>query len=599
VAFVVLVAVVQAPPVLEDTTRDFFMARNCLAGLPCDRGPPTSVGAFVQGALWTRMLAFTRSLGFGALGVQRAVLALHALSGGAVVVFARRYISLTPAIAAGAGYLVLGAVATGVPRLWNPSLTPLPLALFCGALCLLVESGTIASVLATAVLLAFAADCHLVLIELVPVFLAATLGCARRPALGAATGLCAMAGVLLLDSREAWRMNARALTSSGAWVPVVLALSVAALGGIVFRRRLERWGPAARVVVFLGAATSIAIGTVTARWGAGGTWETRYMVPALPGLAFLTAIAAAALHSLARALRVHERGVAFVAGAAALAIACRALAIDTGGPDWSMVEAQQASALLYRRFASYPALRAHLETRSRALSTAMALFEPRPVMPGASLGLEPPEAIFLFKAPKARGVPAGPWIASLDLGRSVAMVGSVVPFLDRSHIRACYWPLGEARAMGAGGCIDTGVRPVADMPPAGVTDPAYPDLPGTREAFPLERLQSFGGVHESFTVRLSPSAGQSRWIRILADWQAEGRGAMGWAIEEVSGLPHRGSLPALSVTVEGAPGDGSLVIGRRLPSGEEANADYWPPSVVEIDATDVALAEAIDAGWLR
>ena len=41
-----------------------------------------------------------------------------------------------------------------------------------------------------------------------------------------------------------------------------------------------------------------------------------------------------------------------------------------------MTEAQAVAAPLYAQLGSYPALRARLETRSRPLLTAMALFEP-------------------------------------------------------------------------------------------------------------------------------------------------------------------------------------------------------------------------------
>ena len=203
-AFALLLAAVPAPPVHPDTTRDFLMAADCLAGLPWDCGPPTSLGVIVQGALWTRFLALSGALGLGVGAVRAAVFALHAISAGVVLAAARRRVSPAMAAWTAAAWVVVGAFVAGAPLLWNPSLSPLPLALFYVALLGLVERGALAFAAAAGGLLALAMDCHVLFAALVPVLLAAAGGCARRPAPAVAAALSTLVAVLFLDARAAW-----------------------------------------------------------------------------------------------------------------------------------------------------------------------------------------------------------------------------------------------------------------------------------------------------------------------------------------------------------------------------------------------------------
>jgi hypothetical protein len=588
-AFVLLDAAVPAPPVHPDTTRDFLMAADCLAGLPCDHGPPTSLGVLVQGALWTRFLALSGALGLGIAAVQRVLFALHAISAGLVLAALRRRVS--PALAAwtAGAWVVLGAVVVGAPLLWNPSLAPLPLALFYLALVALVERGSLAYAAAAGGLVALAMDCHVVFAALVPVLLTAAGGCARRPAAAAGAALSTLAAVLLLDSRAAWVVNARAFASTGAAVPLAAVLVLAVVAGAVARPRLHATPPTARAAVFLATAAVLPVGaTVLLHAVAGASGPARYFAPALPALALLSALVpVSAARSLARSLRAGEARLGVALGAVAVVASFRALSAGTGDADWSMTEAHALAAPLYGRVASYPALRAHLETRSQSLVTAMSLFDPHPAR--AATG-DAGDDLLLFKAPKGRAPPPGPWVATVDLGRSVALVGAVRPFLDRTRIRACYAPLEAAGT--EGGCVDTGLGADAAAGQETAEERAYPVLAAAREAFPRALLQQFGGVHESFAVRLAPVAGPAHRIELLA-------GQGGWTIEAVIGPPFRGALPAAHVLVEGVATEGTLVLGRSTPAGKEEPDRYWPPPVAEIAESDVALEEALEKGWLR
>jgi hypothetical protein len=593
-AFALLSAAVPAPPVHPDTTRDFLMAADCLAGVPCDHGPPTSLGVVVQGALWTRFLALAGAIGIGVEGVRAAVFALHAVSTGVVLAAARRRLPDALAAWTAAAWAVLAVMISGAPLLWNPSIASLPLAIFYVALLGLTERGTLVLAAAAGAILALAVECHLLFAALVPVLIAAAAGCARRPLPAVGAALAGLAAVLVIDARTAWTVNARALASSGAWMPVALVVLLAAGAGVLARRRLGAATPGARAAIFLATAAVLPAGaTVVLAPVAGGAGPWRYLAPALPATALIVALApVSAARAIARAAGLGAAGEAragIALGAAALAGAYRVLSAGGDGPGWSMRDAQAAAAPLYARLATYPDVRARVATRTRSLLAAMALFEPP--RPALRADLAPGDALVLFKAPKAAGVPPGPWVATVDLGRSVALVGAVRPFLDRTRIRACYAPLEGAGD--EGGCVDTGIG--GDAPDGAretADERAYPMMRAAREAFPPALLQRFAGVHERFAVRLAPAAGPAHRIELLAE---QG----GWTIEEVTGAAHRGALPAAHVTVEGAAAEGTLVLGRTTPAGRDEPDRYWPPPTAEIVETDAAIADAIEAGVLR
>ena len=501
-AFALLLAAVPAPPVHPDTTRDFLMAADCLAGLPCDRGPPTSLGVIVQGALWTRFLALSGALGLGVAAVRGVVLALQANSAGVVVAAAWR--RLPPAVAAwtAAAWVVLGAVVVGAPLLWNPSLAPLPLALFYVALLGVVERGSLAFAAAAGGLLALAMDCHVLFAALLPVLLAAAAGCGRRPLWAVAVAIGSLVAVLLVDSRAAWVVNARALVSTGAWMPVAALVAVAVAAGALARSRLGASPPAARAAVFLATAAVLAVGaTVVLVPVAGAAGPARYLAPGLPAFALLVAAGPAlAARGVARAFRVREAWVGLAFAACIVGIACFERSRGGDETGWSMTDAQAVAAPLYARLGSYPALRARLETRSRSLLTAMALFEPPTPRTTAETG----EELILFRAPKDRPPPPGPWIATVDLGRSVALIGAVRPFLDRARLRACYAPLDDDHR---GGCVATGlvVVPGGGRPSRSAPTPCSPRR-GRRSPPPARCKASAGCTRASSCGSRPPRA---------------------------------------------------------------------------------------------
>ncbi len=295
-AFILLELFTPAPPVHPDTSRDFLMAGDCLAGMPCDRGPPTSLGPIVQGALWTRFVALGLRFGFGTAGVQVGVLVLLAASGAVVELAARRQLSPATSRWTAIAWVVLCAWVTGAPRLWNPSLLPLPLALFSAALLALVERGALLAAAGAGAALALAMDCHVVAALLVPVLAGAVAARAREPARAALASAASLAAVLGVDSSNAWRINVATTAAGGAWVPIGLVVVTGMVGGHLVRERLASRSAGSRAAFFLGAAAALGAGATAAGavWG-DATWPVRYLAPALPGLAAICAISMAAI----------------------------------------------------------------------------------------------------------------------------------------------------------------------------------------------------------------------------------------------------------------------------------------------------------------
>jgi hypothetical protein len=587
-AFVLLALRVPATPVHPDTTRDFLLAADCLAGAPCGRGAHTSMGFLVQGALWIRTLAFARWLGLDPSGVQTFVLAALAASGSVGLAVTRRWFSMTTSLLTAAAWVAFGAIVAGLPRLWNPSLAPLPFALFTLSLLLLVERGALVYAVAAAGTLALAVDCHVVFAVLAPVLVAAVAASARRPAGSMAAAVATFGGLLFVDSRLTWSMNLHALTAAGLTAPVAGLLFVAATAGWLARRRMLGAPPAAREAIFLGSMTVLGAGaalTLGAFSEAG--WYARYLAPGLPGAALGVALVVACLaHGVAKAVHVGPSRVHSLLAVAALVGGWSLFTARVAPAGWTMRDAETVARVVYGRVATYPAVRARVATRSTALLSAMALFEPaagsRPV-PSPADG---DDELLLLRAPKARPVPDGPWAATVDLdGQGFALVGTVHPFVDRGRVRACYAPLDASR--GDGGCVETGYAR------EGLEERAYPELAGLRDAFPPRLLEGFGALHETFALRLVQAPGAAPTIALLTD------AGDPWLIEDVRGIGFHGSLPATRVGLEGGAGEGTLVLGRRTAAGQDLSDAYWPPAIIEVPAADGALLAAMEAGWIR
>lgn len=594
-AYLYLALAYPAAPVHADTTRDLLMAADCLAGLPCDHGPPTTLGVIVQGSLWTRWLALGRALGLGLAATQAATHLAFALSAGVMLLSTRRRLGAAVAAPAAALYTVGAAALLGVPILWNPSLAALPLAVFHALLVALAwdregEARPLASLAVAAgagLALGLAIDCHVLFAVLVPALLAAVAGTARRPILALPAAAGALVATLLAGSAAAWRVNARAFVEAGAALPLLALLLLAVVTAGLARGRLLALPPRARAAVFVGAAAAYTAGATAVLFGVlGPAAGVRYLVPAVPGLALA---AATLIAHLARALAARLRArpateVALVAALTLLVVAAVRVAAAPNDSGWTFADVEAIAPDVYRRAPSYRDVLAQARARTSAAIPALGLLEPR----GAPPGGEGREEILLFLLPRASAPRAGGRLSVVRRGGHAVVAASVDPFLDAGRALFCFAP--RAGASAEMGCAAGGV-PRAPAGPETPEERAYPVLQAVRDAFPTEVLRRFGGLRQSITIPIRTSPGAAHRVLLYDE-------GSGYRIEKVTGVPARGELPGRRVVLEGVRGEGELTLARE-DSGQERADRYWMPALVEVPEDDPELLRVAEDPRVR
>ncbi|APR79678.1 Hypothetical protein A7982_05025 [Minicystis rosea] len=590
-AFAFLKMTYPAAPVHADTTRDLLMAADCLTGHGCDHGPPTTLGVIVQGALWTRWLALGRTLGLGIGAVQTATHALFALSAGVVLLSARRRFGRDLGWLAAALYVIGAATLLDVPILWNPSLAPLPLAIFHA---LLVElawdrdgdggaARSIALAAGAAFGLALAIDCHVLFAVLVPVLFAAIAGSARRPWAATVTAAVVLTGTLLVDSRTAWRVNARAFVDAGAALPLAAMVVLAAVCAAIARPQILALPPRWRAFVFVGAATIYTTGATIALFAVlGPAAGHRYLVPAVPGLALCAAalVRAGARRAIADVERVTAVG-------AAIALVVTAGVRRTRAPiaaEWTVAEVEAIAGEVYRRAPSYREVLGRTRARTPVVVPALGIFEPRTPAQGG----DPREEILLFSMAKDLAPRRSPSLTVMDLGARAVVIAGVQPFLERSRAMICFAP--RAFASEEMGCADGNPAREASGPES-PEERAYPALSAAREVFPPEVLRRFGGLRQTVSMPVRATPGAAHRV-VLLD------ASSGYRIEKVTGVKSRGALPGMQVTIESGEGRGELLIGRE-DGGEERGDRYWIPMMMEVPEDDAELLRLIEDARVR
>lgn len=579
VVLALLASALPRAPVHADTTRDLLMAAECVAGQPCDHGPPTTLGVLVQGALWTRALAACRTVGLGPRGVETLVLLAMSLAGAVVFLSTRRRFGRERAFAAAVLYVVAAAFLVELPLLWNPSLAPLPLAAFHALLVAVAcdlddrPSSSLARAAGAAFALALAIDCHIVFAALVPVLLAAVAGCARRPvpALLAAVGV--LVATLLADSRTAWLVNGRALVEAGAAAPLVLALVATALAGALARRRLRALSATARAASFVGVATVYVGGASAALFVLlGPAAGVRYLVPATPGLALGAAWLVGAIAARAgRAARLVE-----AAGVVAIALSLRAVRpFDATG--WTYADVEAVAPAVFARAPTDRAMQARVRAAAGVVP-ALSAFAPR----GAGSDADPGDDLLVRLAPKSLAPPPAPTVTLVDLGSRVAVVAAVPPFLDRTRTTFCFAP--RAGAADEAGCAEARE---AEYGVETAETRAYPAFASVRDAFPDELLRGFGDLRATIALAVHASPGPNHVVALLDE-------ASGWRIEKVVGVRARGALPAVRVVLEAGTGDGEIVLARDESAGAPEPDRYRLPAVAEVPEDAPALVRLLD-----
>ena len=166
-----------------DTARDWLQAIACAEGNAeaCGGTPPIWFFKLSHGALWIRFLALGHELELSAPEMQGITLFFIAVGAGLVTDAARRVMSAPGAVMAGLVYAPLSLWVIQQDHFWNPTLLPLPIALFAWALLDHARTGRVGTAILAAIALAACCDLHLVSLALAPLFVIASVASARRP----------------------------------------------------------------------------------------------------------------------------------------------------------------------------------------------------------------------------------------------------------------------------------------------------------------------------------------------------------------------------------------------------------------------------------
>jgi hypothetical protein len=576
-----LLLLVPPPPLAEDTARDLLLARDCVdAGLCGMAGPRASFGGFTQGAIWIHLLELCRFLGLGLRGARGFVLFLDALSAALLYAAPRRLCGWAAGPAAGAIYLLVSGYCIELPILWNPSMLPLPLAIFYLCLSSLAFGGELQAAVAAGVALALSFDAHLVCAALVPFFLGAVVATARRPLFAAPLAVLAMAASSYASSRGAWVADLPLLL--GAKLLCGAALGAILLLGVSLRARAKLASPITRArATLVGACVYYGVVVVALRLVTGHPLAPRYFAAVVPAAAIL---GGAILSGALRERKIPEvrpgraNGLVVVVGALIVALLGRlpSRATDAG---WTALEVETLASSLYAEGWRYRDLELHLRgPDAHALLAALAPYGPGAAAPHAPSSIS--DDLVVAKVSRARlpGEIPSEW-RLIDMGREwVAVTRRASSWLSLAELETCE----RTSSRTPQHCEPVNLVADADAQAATGTfaSRAYPSLDPRRGGFTSGDDGPPAPFHWSVAVKVH-AEDETRVLSVVEP-------RLPWRIEHLDGVRRRGSVPGGEVTL-GGPGEGSVVFGIDVPPQAVEGFRRWLPSFIETRADETAL----------
>jgi len=579
----VLAWLVGPPPLHEDTARDLLIARDCVdAGLSGMAGPRASFGGITQGAIWIHVLEACRALGFGLHAARGLVLVLLAAAATFVSLVPRRMCGSDGGPAAWALYLALSVYCIELPVLWNPSMLPLPLALFYVCLLSLAAFGEARAALAAGAALALSIDAHAVCAALVPLLVVVVVAAAERPVRATALALLAAVATSWASSRGALHDDLPILEGAGLAAGVAL-VAAAGLGAFLRARVLAR-PPALRArAVLVASCAYFGLVMLALRVATGHPLAPRYFAALVPA----AAVAGGAWLTGAWAKRAREKLRTQRANAVVVASTLLvALAVSTphpnegatAAPRWSAFDAETLARSLYAEGWTYAGLVRHLRgPDAERLVAGLAPYGPA-TRPEAPAPLS--EDLVVAKVARSRlpaKVPSAWGLVDLG-GGMVAVTRRASSWLDPSALEICEATAADKTPR----CGRTGLGTAAGAAPAKGTfgERAYPTLAPLHEAFASDDAKA--RVALEWSVKIVVHATSETHLLTLVDRE------LPWRIERVDGLRRRGAVPGPEVTLDG-PGTGSITFAVNVPPAAVEGFRRWLPGYVETGADETAL----------
>jgi hypothetical protein len=581
-SFLLLALCVDVPPLHEDTSRDLSIARDCVdAGRCAMAGPTSSFGGLTQGALWIHLLELSRFVGLEIGGVRTVVLGLASMATVLVAFTPPRLCGWSAGPATWALALAMTPAAIELPVLWNPSVLPLPIALFEIALLVLAATADVKVAAAMGVFLSLSIDAHLVCAGWVPFALGVVVATARRPWLATVVAAASMVGAFLVSSVGTVRAD---LPILAAWSFRLAALAVVALTlGLAVRRRARAAAVTSRVRVVLAAScVYFVLGVVCVCVATGQPLAPRYFAPVVPAAAMLVAGAAVGGFGRRRSgsRRASLGNVAAVALVAILGLRTVVLHRAPAHPAWAAADVDPLARSLAARGWTFGGLYGHLRgPQARLLLAALGPYLPAPDgMPRAPAQ----DDLLLLKASRAevQAKDAESWVLADLPGNDAAVGRGARSWLDVGSMEICVGPSGSDVR-----CLRTGLDD--DDPDRGATGTfsqrAYPEMEGVRRKLAPDPGSRHVALRWTLAVRLRPNLAPPAHVLSLADADPP------WRIERVDGARYAGTLPARELVLESVSDDGRILFGVEVMADDAGRFRPWLPDLIETAADEETM----------
>lgn len=532
-----------------DTARDWNQAVSCANGHAsfCEGTPEIWFHGFSHGALWIRFLGFGHRLDLSVAALQGLTLLFIAVACGFITNAARHWMSVLGAVVAGLVFAPLSLSVTQAYVFWNPTLLPLPLAIFAWALSDHVRTGRAATGIAAAIALGVSVDLHLVCVVLVPLLFIANVASVRRLGVSNALAMFAFGLTLWLAAPNSWARNLEALDRLTMGPVLVGALlPLATVIGLVVRGRWRGAEPSSSVALLVGAMMT----WVVVLYASEGLWIERYVAPSLPAVAL-------GFGWLFGRVRFDWRSLARLTIGMGLlwkTDVVRAGSFVPAPDQWTLEDVSRVARALAEKRWGGPDLWTRVGgLGENDLATLVALSKPHP---------SPPDGSVVIARTHRSALPTEPpptWeIVELEAGH-VAILEQVASAVSRERVEMC--------------SVVEGRAPFCKSEPL-VPDPSVFEFPLLRRVFgEVVSKEITEPFRLEYWLDLDTGKIDAPSIVAIVDEDED------WKITAVRGVGYDGELPGRSVKLLPGSGRGRIALAR--PIVREDGIPPWMPTLVE------------------
>ncbi len=583
-----------------DIIRDLLLARDCLDGPRCHSiGAQSSFLFLVQGAVWTYCLVAFLWLGFSIDQLFGLILALHALSFGALYLFVNRVLGKGFGFVAVLIYLLLTVVAVSYPWLFNDSILALPMVVLFVLFAQILVSARLWQVLMASILLAICIDTHLVFILLIPALIVITASSGQASIRNSVIALVVMFITMGVVSFESHYANVVGLLERELLVPIVLGLFALIVVGTRLKVHNESLVPRDRVIFWM-VLIAVMFATVITTMGIvfEKSMEPHYHLPGMVAYAFVGSLITFRLISYALTrVKIIKRKVFWTKTVATIVwLAVIALAYHMGlfleqldeSDKMTMDEQKTVAEYLYAKGYSYDDLAANLRGLYHyEMISGFGVYEPMELRNKRSLD----KSLYILKLQRGdfphQGIrlPERYEVVPLE-DDSIALILTMRSSLVLSDMELCYRFVGSSRP---GACRNVTYRPEGKKNPQSAplyAYRAYPELIELPDAlYPFYHYNGVENVAVTFSIPMFVQEDDpDKYLFGFTDW---------WIIG-LEGIDFEGEFPAREVLIKGGRNRRGRIILQRILGPQQLHM-LRPtiPSLMEVPAEDTEVVDIV------